>query len=118
MASRYQGPKTELRLYEAVVATKAEVERKGATVPYTSQGGHMFSFLDKTGSMALRLPTELREAFLEKYVTTIAEQYGKQMKEFVVVPSDLLARTPELADWFDKSFEWVASLKPKPTKRG
>ena len=117
MAEKYQGPADRLELYETLVAGNDAVERKGATVPYTSRNGHMFSFLDKLGSMALRLPSESRTRFLEKYATTIAEQYGRQMKEYVVVPGDLLERVEELCPWFDQSYEWIGTLKPKPTKR-
>ena len=53
-------PPDRLELYELLVATLPGVERKGATVPYTSVNGHMFSYLSKTGKLALRLPTELR----------------------------------------------------------
>ena len=34
----------KLALYEKLVATDPNVERKGATMPYTSLNGHMFSF--------------------------------------------------------------------------
>ena len=117
MAAGYAGPPARLELYERVVATVEAVERKGATMPYTSRNGHMFSFLDPTGSMALRLSADDREAFLAKYRTTLAEQHGRVMQEFVVVPDDLLERTDELAEWFARSHEWIGTLKPKPTKR-
>src|SRR5262245_42442244 len=44
-----------LSRYEKLIATNPNVERKGATMPYTSLNGHMFSFLTKTGKLALRL---------------------------------------------------------------
>jgi len=56
-----------LALYEKLVATNPNVERKGTTMPYTSLNGHMFSLLTKEGVLALRLPTKEREVFLEKY---------------------------------------------------
>ena len=117
MAAGYAGPPARLELYERVVATVEAVERKGATMPYTSRNGHMFSFLDPAGSMALRLSADDRDAFLAKYRTTLAEQHGRVMQEFVVVPDDLLERTDELAEWFARSYEWIGTLKPKPTKR-
>jgi hypothetical protein len=117
MAAGYAGPPARLELYERVVATVDGVERKGATMPYTSRNGHMFSFLDPAGSMALRLFADDREAFLAKYRSTLAEQHGRVMQEFVVVPDDLLERTDELAGWFARSHEWIGTLKPKPTKR-
>jgi len=40
--------RSKLELYERVVATVPGVERKGATIPYTSLNGHMFSYLGKT----------------------------------------------------------------------
>ena len=103
--------------YEKLVATNPSVERKGATTPYTSLNGHMFSFLTKTGTLALRLPADERNAFLKKYKTKLCEQYGTVMKEYVEVPVALLKKTRELKKFFDLSVAYVRSLKPKPTAR-
>jgi hypothetical protein len=43
-------PSDKLELYEKLVATNPSVKRKGATVPYTSLNGHMFSYLSKAAS--------------------------------------------------------------------
>jgi hypothetical protein len=110
-------PADKLRLYEKLVATNPDVERKGAAVPYTSLNGHMFSYLNATGTMALRLPAGEREAFLEKYKTRLFEAYGIVQKEYVEVPDALLKKTAELKKYFDISYGYVASLKPKPTTR-
>jgi hypothetical protein len=75
-----------LERYERLVATIPAVERKGVTLPYTSLNGHMFSFLDPTGAVALRLSADDRDAFLAMYGTTLAEQHGRVMQEFVIVP--------------------------------
>jgi hypothetical protein len=107
----------KLVLYEKLVATLPGVDRKGATVPYTSVNGHMFSYLSKTGTLALRLPQEAREEFLEKYKTRLCEQYGIVQKEYVEVPDALLAKTSELKAYFALSFAYVSALKPKPTAR-
>ncbi len=108
---------TNLVLYETLIGTNPSVDRKGKTMPYTSLNGHMFSFLSKEGHVALRLPKEEREAFLEKYETQLSVQYGKVMKEYVEVPDDLLAKTEVLAPTFELSFAYVGSLKPKPTSK-
>lgn len=107
----------KLALYEKLVATNPAVKRKGATMPYTSLNGHMFSLLTKEGWLALRLPTAAREAFLKKYKTKLCEQYGTVMPEYVEVPDALLKKTQELRRYFDLSYAYVMSLKPKPTKR-
>ena len=102
-------------LYEKLVATNPKVERKGATMPYTSLKGHMFSFLTSGGRLALRLPAAERDAFLKKYKTSLCEQHGAVMEEYVVVPDALLEKTPELKRYFDLSYAYVGTLKPKPT---
>ncbi len=76
-------PADKLELYEKLVATNRDVERKGVTTPYTSLNGHMFSFLTKTRTLALRLPAQEREAFLKKFKTQICEQHGRVMQEYV-----------------------------------
>jgi TfoX/Sxy family transcriptional regulator of competence genes len=103
-----------LAWYEKLVATNTKVERKGATMPYTSLNGHMFSLLTKEGWLALRLPSDAREAFLKKYKTKLCVQYGTVMKEYVQVPDALLQKTQELRKYFDLSYAYVGSLKPKP----
>ena len=107
----------KLELYEKLVATNSLVERKGATMPYTSLNGHMFSFLTKTGTLALRLQTKERDAFLKKYKTKLCEQHGSVLEEYVEVPDKLLKRTKELKKFFDLSYAYVGSLQPKETKR-
>jgi len=106
-------PADKVALYERLIATNPRVERKGATMPYTSLNGNMFSFLMKTGRVGLRLPEAEREAFIKKYKTKLVEQYGIVQREYVEVPDGLLAKTPELKKYFDASYEYVSSLKPR-----
>lgn len=107
----------KLVLYEKLIATKPSIERKGAAMPYTSVNGHMFSFLTPAGQLALRLPDQERELFLTKFKTTLCEQHGVILKEYVVVPDALLKKTHELAKFFDLSVAYVGKLKPKATKK-
>ena len=109
-------PAGKLELYEKLVATNPRVERKGATMPYTSVNGHMFSFLTKTGTLALRLPADERDRFLQKYKTKLCEQHGTVLEEYVEVPDTLLKKTEELKKFFELSYAYVASLKPKAAK--
>lgn len=111
--ARYQGPADRLALYEDLVASVEGVERKGAANPYTSRNGHMTSFIDRDGEVSIRLDKAGRDEFIEGYGSRISTQYGKQMKEFVVVPASLLERQDELRPWFVRSWEWVGSLAPK-----
>jgi hypothetical protein len=117
VASTYQGPPERLALYDELLASHPDLERRGATMPYTSLNGHMSSFLDPTGSMALRLPSEAREEFLRVHQARLAVQHGREMKEFVVVPPDLLERPEDLSPWLRRSHDWIGTLKPKPTRR-
>jgi TfoX/Sxy family transcriptional regulator of competence genes len=39
------------------------------------------------------------------------------MKEYVTVPDSLLGNTKELRKYFDLSYQYVQTLKPKPSKR-
>lgn len=112
-----QSYQANLALYDKLVAEFPQVERKGATMPYTSLNGHMFSFLMKEGKLALRLAKGDHESFLEKFKTEPCIQYGTLMKEYVVVPEPLLQNMDELKEYFSQSYSYVSSLKPKPDKK-
>jgi len=107
----------KLALYDALIASHPKIERKGKTSPYTSVNGHMFSYLSKEGEMGLRLSKEDQAAFVAKYKSEPFIQYGAVMKEYVSVPQALLEITEELKGYLEKSYNFVSSLKPKPTKR-
>ena len=51
-----QIPPAKLELYEKLIATVPEIDRKGAVHPYTSLNGHIFTYLDQTGTPGVRLP--------------------------------------------------------------
>jgi TfoX/Sxy family transcriptional regulator of competence genes len=110
-------PADKLELYDKLLATHPKIERKGATMGYTSLNGHMFTLLGPSGTLALRLPEGEREAFLKKYKTKLHEAYGAVMKEYVSVPDSLLNKTDELKKYLAISYDYIATLKPKPTKK-
>jgi hypothetical protein len=109
-------PAAKLARYDALIATEPTIERKGATIPYTSANGKMFTYLSPTGDLRLRLPTEEREAFIKKYRTKLATSNGVVMKEFVAVPPALFARTAELAPYLRISRAYAERVGKKGSK--
>jgi TfoX/Sxy family transcriptional regulator of competence genes len=107
----------KVALYDQLIATIPEIKRKGATNPYTSLNGHMFTLLHQSRSLAIRLPEDEREEFLKKYKTTLFKAYGATMEEYVAVPDALLKNTKDLQKYLALSYEYVKTLKPKPTKK-
>jgi ABC-type transporter MlaC component len=67
--------------------------------------------------LAIRLPEGEREQFLKKHKTKLFQAYGAVMQEYVTVPVALLKNTKALQKYLEVSYEYVKSLKPKPTKK-
>lgn len=109
-------PREREALYDKLIATIPEIERKGDANPYTSLNGNMFTLLHQS-LLAIRLPEDEREKFLKKYKTKLFEAYGTVMKEYVAVPDDLLPKTKELKKYLELSFTYAKTLKPKSTKK-
>jgi TfoX/Sxy family transcriptional regulator of competence genes len=103
-------------LYDKLIATMPEIERKGDANPYTSLNGNMFTLLN-LGRLAIRLPEAEREKFLKKYNTHLFEAYGAVMQEYVAVPEPLLKKTKELQPYLRLSYDYAKTLKPKATKK-
>ena len=110
-------PPETIELYKKLIETVPNVELKGATMPYTSHNGHMFSFLDKDGKLGLRLSTDERESFISKYETSLCKAHGTVLKEYVEVPDKILKDIKTLEVYFRKSFKYVDTLKPKAANK-
>src|SRR5437868_13517789 len=111
-------PAAKLALYERLIGTDPTIEGKGASVPYTSTNGKMFTLLAPTGELRIRLPDEERETFMKRYRAELAGSYGVVQKDFVAVPAALLARTAELKPYVAISRAYAERLGTKTgTKR-
>jgi hypothetical protein len=117
IAKKNNIPADILALYDQLLKTNPKVERKGAANAYTSLNGNMFTLLNPSGSLAMRLPKEAREEFLKKYKAKLFEAHGTVMQEYVAVPEKLLRNTEELKKYFEVSYAYVSSLRPKPSKK-
>jgi hypothetical protein len=106
-------PAAKLALYEKLIATDPRIERKGATIPYTSSNGKMSTYLSPTGELRMRLPDDERAAFMKKYGAKLAVTHGVIQKNFVAVPSALLARTAVLKPYLAMSHAYAERLGPK-----
>ncbi|MGB5216221.1 MAG: hypothetical protein WBN88_21585 [Anderseniella sp.] len=106
-----------LERYRELVADATGEKVKGKANPYTSMNGNMFSFLDKAGTLCLRLSDEDRAAFAAAFQTGPVVQYGAVMKEYVPVPPELLADRCALQGWFAKCLAYAQTLPVKPTRK-
>lgn len=110
-------PPEIVTLYDKLIATIPEIERKGDTNPYTSCNGNMFTHLSPGGILAIRLAPKDIETFIKKYKARLMVSYGIVRKEYVEVPAGLLKKTNELKQYLELSFAYVKTLKAKPSAK-
>jgi hypothetical protein len=105
-----------LDYYAKLVSTIPQISIKGKILPFTTYNGYVFSFLDKDGVLALRLPSKARKTFIRKYRATCCEANGTVLKEYVVIPEKLITEIEELKQYFELSFQYVSKLRSKPKR--
>jgi nucleotide-binding universal stress UspA family protein len=109
-------PEESVMAYDALLEA-FDVQRKGAKNAYTSLNGNMFSYLEKEGALALRLGANAREAFIRRYNSRLATVHNTVMKEYVVVPVDMLLELESVSPHFEESLAYAKTLKAKQTKK-
>ena len=78
--------------------------------------GNMFMGL-YNDRIILRLGEKERENFIRQYNTKVFEPMpGRKMREYVIVPGNLLTTVLTLKTWCEKSYEYASKLKPKEKK--
>jgi hypothetical protein len=118
MAKGASGPPADrVALYDALVAGRPDVERKGATMPYTSVNGRMVTSLNKEGRLVLRLSPEDRDAMIKAGKGKLHEAYGIVQRDFVEVADAVFTKAASARKYFDTAHAYAATLKPKPTTR-
>lgn len=103
----------KLKIYDALVAKCNRFDRKGKTMPYTSANGYMFSLYNKACEIGIRFNKQDQEAFMKEHDTTIYKSYGAVMRGYVLIPENMWNDLDTLANYLDKSYDYVMSLEPK-----
>ncbi len=106
-------PPEKLALYQKALAA-AKIERKGDTNPYTSVNGHMFTHLDPSGSLGVRLSPEDLDAFLKEVQNEICSKPTALSKRIgQPCPTAYWPRPASYQKHFAASYRYTASLKKK-----
>ena len=106
-----------IEFFDQVLPKSPNVERKKMfEYPVGFTNGNMFMGLHSDG-IILKLGEGERESFIRKYNAEIFEPIpGRKMREYVVVPENLLADMTSLKTWCEKSYLYASKLKPKEKK--
>ena len=102
-----------LKVYDDITEACNGFERKGKKMIYTSSNGYMFTLLNKAAEIGIRLSKDDTIKFMEKYDTGHYYSYGAKMKDYVLVPKSLWSDKKLMVKYFEQSFAYVNSLKPK-----
>jgi TfoX/Sxy family transcriptional regulator of competence genes len=117
MGKWQQPPEKLVSLFDDLVKTLPGVEtRKMFGYPCCFRNGQMFAglFQDK---MFLRLEEVDREMFFcEKGASPFEPMPGRLMREYAVVPNQVLSSRSDLEAWLKRSLDYVEHLGPKERK--
>lgn len=107
----------KLKLYDKLIENNSNFERKGKTMPYTSVNGYMFSQLNKAGEIGIRLSKEQGQEFIKAHNSGPFLSYGAVMKDYVLIPENILSNFELVSKLLEDSYNYTKSLPPKPTKK-
>ena len=102
-----------LKHYDAAVALCDGIERKGKSMPYTSDNGHMFSLINKDGELGVRFSTSEQERLIEELNSGHLHSHGAVMRGYVLMPDNVVSDHEELAKYLRMGHNYVLSLDPK-----
>lgn len=103
----------KLNVYDELIAKSSRFKRKGKTMPYTSANGYMFTLFNKEDQIGIRLSKESQARFKEKYNSGPYFSHGAKMKDYVIVPDEMLNDLDHLSKYLEESYDFVCSLPPK-----
>lgn len=106
-----------VELYRNLAQIHLDDAVKGKANPYTSLNGNMYSFLDKTDTICIRLSSDDRKDFMQAHGLDPVMQYGSVMKEYVSLPDDVLANEAALKAILLQCKTYAADLPIKARKK-
>jgi TfoX/Sxy family transcriptional regulator of competence genes len=116
-----KSPPELIAAFDAAIAGKPGVERRQMFgYPCAFLNGNMLTGLFQDQMMVRLSETDRARAALQAAATPFAPG-GRPMREYVVLPSDVIADKRKLGAWLKRAITYVETLpakKPKKAKRG
>ncbi|MBI4493066.1 MAG: TfoX/Sxy family protein [Chloroflexi bacterium] len=109
-----KAPESLVQTFDAALPEDARVERrKMFGYPCAFVGGNMFAGLHEA-RLIVRLPEEARETLLAlEGACSFEPMAGRPMREYVVVPPQVVADPAALREWVGQAFTYGSTLAPK-----
>ena len=114
-AWRKSSPKLVDRFHEVVAGIEGLEVRKMFGYPAGFVGGNMVAGLHQE-SMIVRLPDDERAERLAAGWSQFEPMPGRPMREYVALPSEVVADPDEARRWIERAAAYVRSLPPKAAK--
>ncbi|MCH9659800.1 MAG: hypothetical protein K0U54_02695 [Bacteroidetes bacterium] len=107
-----------LKIYDEIIATIPEIDRLGKSMPYTGTNTYMYSLVNKSGEVGVRLSKEDQASFTQRFPDHgVYKSHGAVMKDYVHLPEKLLSQHEEIADYLRKGLAHANSLPPQKRKK-
>ncbi|HVT61234.1 MAG TPA: TfoX/Sxy family protein [Thermoanaerobaculia bacterium] len=109
-----KAPQWLVEAFANLVPADPAVERRQMFgYPAAFANGNMFIGVHQE-NLVLRLPETDRERFVTRHAAEVfSPMPGRPMREYLIVPHDLVRRPAELAPWIALSLRYAATLPPK-----
>lgn len=98
------------KIYDELVALCPYIERKGKTMPYTSENGYMFSLLNKAGEIGINFSKETQSKYITEWDSSLFISYNAVMQGYVKVPEAMLQDLELVARYLKESSDYVNSF--------
>jgi TfoX/Sxy family transcriptional regulator of competence genes len=108
-------PPDLLKTFDEVAPPAPVVRRKMFGYPAAFVNGNMFLGLFQE-QMILRLPEQSREQLIGEGGVLFEPMPGRPMREYVVVPPQILGNSTGLSGWVAKALAYGRGLPPKAAK--
>jgi TfoX/Sxy family transcriptional regulator of competence genes len=103
------------RFEAAVAGIEGLEQRKMFGYPAGFVGGNMTTGLHQD-AWIVRLPEDVREERLAAGWSTFEPMPGRQMREYVAMPPDVVSDPDQAREWVERAAAYVRTLPPKAQK--
>lgn len=113
-----KSPQALIDLFDKAVPASANVSRRQMFgYPAAFANGNLFIGLHQN-DFIMRLSEEDRVRFSARYgERTFEPMKGRQMREYVRLPEELLTDARRRAPWIKRSLQYAEAIKPKPQSK-